>query len=383
MSSLRERAQDARIIITCGPGGIGKTTSAAAIGLSLATTTAQRVLVLTVDPARRLATALNLEGIGNEISSVDLPDALGTLSVAMLDTKASWDALIRRHADSEANAEAILSNTLYRNITERFIQSHDYIAMERLYELVETGEFDVIVVDTPPTRNALDFLDAPSRMADFFSSRLLRWLIAPARGGVAALAAKPFTMVADRILGGAFIGDMSEFFMLLATMYEGFVERARAVEALLTLPTTCFVVVSTLEATPLTEAQFFCEELTKRHLQLVGWLVNRVLPLSLAASSFELDERALEESPALQNIGDAATRERISSILEVNLEAWSTVARRERRALDQLATGGVPITTVASRDGLVNDVADLVILGQLIMDTPSVLKSNDVSATPS
>ncbi len=147
------------------------------------------MLVLTIDPARRLADALGLDGIGNDVVRID--DATlgaagvrlrGELHCAMLDMKQSWDDLIVRHAPDERTATKILSNPLYQNITGRFVQSHDYIAMERLHELHATGEWDLIVVDTPPTRNALDFLDAPSRMEEFFSSRLLRWLIAPGQG---------------------------------------------------------------------------------------------------------------------------------------------------------------------------------------------------------
>jgi anion-transporting ArsA/GET3 family ATPase len=185
-----------------------------------------------------------VSAIGNDPTVIGPVDGRGELSVAMLDMKASWDALIVRHAPDENTAQQILDNQLYRNITSRFIQSHDYIAMERLHEFVEADRYDLIVVDTPPTRNALDFLDAPTRMADFFSSRLLRWIIAPTRGGVAAVAAKPFAAVADRILGGQFLSDITEFFRLLNSMHEGFVLRAREVETLLAARETAFVVIS-------------------------------------------------------------------------------------------------------------------------------------------
>ena len=150
-----------------------------------------KVLVLTVDPARRLANALGLETFGNVETRVP-PEAFaeagveprGELWAAMLDTKQSWDDLVRRHAPDAATRDAILANPLYKNITGRFVQSHDYIAMERLYEIHASGTYDLIVVDTPPTRNAIDFLEAPERMADFFSSRLLRWLTVPARSRV-------------------------------------------------------------------------------------------------------------------------------------------------------------------------------------------------------
>ncbi|HEV2369474.1 MAG TPA: ArsA-related P-loop ATPase, partial [Acidimicrobiales bacterium] len=197
------------IAVSCGSGGVGKTTTAAAAAAMAAVRHGGKVLVLTVDPARRLADALGLggTGIGNEAHRV--PDEAfrtagitprGQLWAAMLDTKQSWDALVRRHAPDRDTTEQILRNPLYRNISSRFVQSHDYIAMERLYELHAEGTYDLIVVDTPPTRNAIDFLEAPQRMSDFFSSRLLRWLIAPYRSRVVNYASRPFYQIADRIL---------------------------------------------------------------------------------------------------------------------------------------------------------------------------------------
>ena len=152
---------------------------------------------------------------------------MGELWAAMLDTKESWDSLIRLHAPDERTRDEILANPLYRNISGRFVQSHDYIAMERLFEIHAEGNYDLIVVDTPPTRNALDFLDAPERMAEFFSSRLLRWLIVPYRSRLVNFASKPFYQIADRILGTQFLADIAEFFILFQSMYDGFVERAR------------------------------------------------------------------------------------------------------------------------------------------------------------
>ena len=223
-------------MIHCGSGGVGKTTTAAAAAAMAAVHHGGKVLVLTVDPARRLANALGLETFGNVETQVP-PEAFaeagveprGELWAAMLDTKQSWDDLVRRHAPDPATRDAILANPLYKNITGRFVQSHDYIAMERLYEIHASGTYDLIVVDTPPTRNAIDFLEAPERMADFFSSRLLRWLTVPARSRVLTLASKPFYSVADRILGSKFLEDIAEFFLLFQTMYDGFVDRAKAV----------------------------------------------------------------------------------------------------------------------------------------------------------
>ena len=273
------------IAVACGPGGVGKTTVAAALGAMAACHHGGRVLVLTVDPARRLADAMGLKGLGNtehKIPAEAFKEAgvtpRGELWAAMLDTKESWDQLVRRHTPDPATRDHILANPLYRNISGRFVQSHDYIAMERLYELHSEGRYDLIVVDTPPSRNALDFLDAPQRLADFFSSRLLRWLIAPYRSRLVNMASKPFYQVADRILGTQFLADIAEFFILFQSMYDGFVERAGAVARLLSDRRTTFLVVSTLEAAPMREAEFFARELVARDLHLGAVILNKVLP---------------------------------------------------------------------------------------------------------
>ena len=273
------------VIIVCGSGGVGKTTTAAAIALGAAQRSQSRVLVLTIDPAKRLADALGLKAVGNAASKVALgPNAKGELSIAMLDTSASWDDLVRANAPDASTAEKILANPLYRNITQRFVQSHDYIAMERLYELKSAGHYDLIVIDTPPSRHALDFLDAPARMAEFFSSALLKWITLPYRiggeraGRLGYLASKPFYQIADRILGSDFLRDIAEFFLLFQSMYDGFVKRADAVTSLLHEPTTTFVVVSTLEPSPLSEAEFFLNELERRKLSVGAMVLNRTLP---------------------------------------------------------------------------------------------------------
>src|SRR5207237_6490377 len=192
------------IVIVCGSGGVGKTTAAAAAAAMAAVSLGGQVLVVTVDPARRLANALGLEGFGNlekpvpaEAFKLAGVEPRVELWAAMLDTKQSWDDLVKRHAPDPATARRILENPLYQNVSGRFVQSHDYIAMERLYEIHTTGDYDLIVVDTPPTRNAIDFLEAPNRMADFFSSRFLRLLTAPARSRALSFATKPFYNIAD------------------------------------------------------------------------------------------------------------------------------------------------------------------------------------------
>ena len=196
----------------------------------------------------------------------------------MLDTKQTWDDLVRRHAPDAATRDAILANPLYKNITGRSCRATTTSPWSGSTRSTRRARYDLIVVDTPPTRNAIDFLEAPERMADFFSSRLLRWLTVPARSRVLTMASKPFYSVADRILGSQFLEDIAEFFLLFQTMYDGFVERAKAVTRTLEDKRTTFVVVSTLESAPVREAEFFIEALDDRGLHLGAVVLNKVLP---------------------------------------------------------------------------------------------------------
>jgi anion-transporting ArsA/GET3 family ATPase len=376
------------IVVACGPGGVGKTTTAAAAAVMAAVRHGSKVLVLTVDPARRLADALGLDGIGNTEHRV--PDGAfrraglkprGQLWAAMLDTKESWDALIRRHAPDRQTRNEILANPLYQNISGRFVQSHDYIAMERLYEIHSEGDYDLIVVDTPPTRNALDFLGAPGRMADFFSSRLLRWLIVPYRSRVVNLATKPFYQVADRILGTDFLADISEFFILFQSMYDGFVERSESVGRLMADRRTTFIVVSTLEAVPLREAEFFAEQLTSRRLHLGAIVLNKVLPDYLrdpdgAAVAESMKERAGELAPRLapclaQLDPAIADTDQIARVLAEVADSYlnfQVVALREMEERSMLSVVPDVLATVPFFDTDIYDLAGLVRLGEQIWE---------------
>jgi anion-transporting ArsA/GET3 family ATPase len=376
------------MVIACGPGGVGKTTIAAAAAVMAATRHGSKVLVLTVDPAKRLADALGLDGIGNTEHRV--PDEAfraagikprGQLWAAMLDTKESWDALIRRHAPDKRTRDEILANPLYQNISGRFVQSHDYIAMERLYEIHSESDYDLIVVDTPPTRNALDFLDAPQRMADFFSSRLLRWLIVPYRSRLINVATKPFYQIADRILGTEFLADISEFFILFQSMYDGFVERSKSVERLLADRRTTFVVVSTLEAVPLREAEFFAEQLTSRRLHLGAIVLNKVLPVYLRGSegtsvaesmkeraaslAVELAPGLIEVDPAL---GDTDQIARVLTEVADSYLNFQVVALREMEERAMLSVVPDVLATVPFFDSDIYDLAGLVRLGEQIWE---------------
>ena len=376
--SLGQLLAAKEIAIACGPGGVGKTTTAAAVAAMAVVEDGGRVLVLTVDPARRLADALGLKGIGNQ--EIRIADEVftsagvtprGELWAAMLDTKQSWDDLIALHAPDEETKGKILANPLYQNISGRFVQSHDYIAMERLYEIHSEGKYDLIVVDTPPTRNALDFLDAPQRMADFFSSRLLRWLIVPYRSRLVNAATKPFYNVADRILGTQFLADISEFFILFQSMYEGFVERADAVTRLLSDRRTTFLVVSTLEATPVREAEFFSAELTERHLQLGAIILNKVLPDYLrdpktAKLAQQLTHRA--ESLADGLTDDPVVAARVLGEVAESFLNFGVVARREAEQQAELRGAPDILVTVPFFDADIFDMEGLLRLGVQVWD---------------
>src|SRR4051794_10486777 len=347
-TSLEQLFAAKEIVIHCGSGGVGKTTTAAAAAAQAAIHLGGKVLVLTVDPAKRLANALGLEQFGNVETRVPAEafaaanvEPRGELWAAMLDTKQSWDDLIKRHAPDAKTRDAILANPLYQNLMGRFVQSHDYIAMERLYELHSTGTYDLIVVDTPPTRNAIDFLEAPARMADFFSSRFLRWLTMPARSRVVNYASRPFYTVADRILGSQFLEDIAEFFLLFQSMYDGFVERARAVTRVLEDRRTTFVVVSTLEFAPVREAEFFIRELRKRDLHLGAIVLNKVLPsYFLDRDATATAKRMCGEPAALAaQLGEVAEPAQVERVLREVGESFfnfQVVANRETETRAEL-----------------------------------------------
>lgn len=381
-TDVRRLLASKQVVIACGPGGVGKTTTTAALGAALAASDECRVLVLTVDPARRLADALGLGALGNEARRVPLESLSsgvrprGELWAAMLDTKQTWDHLVERHAPDPASARRILANPLYQNITGRFAGSHEYIAMERLYELHGEGRYDLLVVDTPPSRDALDFLDAPERMAEFFGSRLLRWLVAPSRSRLVELASRPFYQVADRILGSQFLEDVAEFFLLFQAMYDGFVARARGVSALLRDRATTFMVVTTLEHAPAQEALRLAGELERRHLELGLVVANKALPdlfegpaagvadelRARAGTLAEAVAAALPQREATGPLSDPATVARVLEEIGQSFRDYRRVAAREAELLAQLSAAHQVAVTVPH---LARDVTDLPALGEV------------------
>ncbi len=273
----RALAED-RIIVMAGPGGVGKTTIGAALGLRAAQLHDRRVVVVTVDPARRLAEALGVARLTEEAVLVPVGRGEGRLWALMVDMAKSWDDLVIQHAPDPETARRLLANGLYRTLTRRFIQSHDYIALDHLLSLTEGDRYDLVIVDTPPSSHAIDLLDAPGRMIEFFESRLLRWLTFGAGSSLSTMAAKPFLLLAERLLGSDFLSDIMEFFTLFAELRPTFVKRAEAVERRLADDETVYVVVSTTDPVAVGGCQGLIDGLQQRRRSPELLVVNRLPP---------------------------------------------------------------------------------------------------------
>src|SRR5205809_569222 len=273
-----------RIIVCCGSGGVGKTTTAAALGLRAAER-GRHVVVLTVDPARRLAQSMGLTSLDNTPRPVPLPDAHeeggGSLHAMMLDMKRTFDEIVEAHSDPDRAAQ-ILANPFYQSLSSSFAGTQEYMAMEKLGQLRRAEEWDLIVVDTPPSRSALDFLDAPQRLGRFLDGRLIRLLMAPARAGGRAymkMLSAGFgivTGVLTKVLGTQLLRDVQTFVAAFDTMFGGFRERAEDTYRLLQTPGTAFLVIATPEPDALREASYFVERLSQDRMPLAGLILNRV-----------------------------------------------------------------------------------------------------------
>jgi anion-transporting ArsA/GET3 family ATPase len=276
--NLTELARESEIVVCTGSGGVGKTTTAAVIALEAARL-GRRAVVVTIDPAKRLADALGLEGLGNAPSEID-GDWPGELWAMMLDTKSTFDDLVMKYSTDGGQAERILGNRFYRNISGALSGTQEYMAMEKLYELHEEGHFDVVVVDTPPTRHALDFLDAPRRLTRFLDHRLYRILVSPTRGFVKAvnIAAQAFMRTVSKVVGGEVLEDAITFFAAFQGMEEGFKNRAKVVLELLSDPATAFVLVASPRRDTVEEAEFFASRLAEAGIAVRALIVNRMHP---------------------------------------------------------------------------------------------------------
>jgi anion-transporting ArsA/GET3 family ATPase len=281
---VRSRLQGKRVVICAGSGGVGKTTTSAALAMGLAAA-GQRVAVVTIDPARRLANSLGLEQLDNEPRLVD-PDRFaghgiemgGELWAMMLDPKRTFDELVERLAPDATARDDVLSNRIYAQLSGAVAGSQEFSAVAKLYELDRSGRFDVLVLDTPPSRNALDFLDAPDRLTGFLEGRALKVFLAPTglAAKVAAAGTSVVLSVLRRLTGVDLLDDLSVFFRALGGLIDGFKERAEGVKALLGDPATTFLIVSSPEREPVEEAIFFRGKLADHDMPFGGLVVNRV-----------------------------------------------------------------------------------------------------------
>jgi len=372
--------EERRVIVCCGTGGVGKTTAAAV----LATESAKRgrnAVVVTIDPARRLANALGLHGLSDEAQAIDptrwdpqgdAPPS-GRLSALMLDTKSTFDTLVRRYALNEEQADRILANGFYRNVSTALGGTQEYMAMEKLYELHEEGGFDLVVVDTPPTRYALDFLDAPDRLTRLLDNRIFRLLMMPTRAylRVASMAAQTFLRTVSRVVGRSVIDDVVAFFRAFEGMEEGFRDRAQGVLRLLRDPETGFVLVTTPSRDAVEESSFFAEQLGVHGLPVAALIVNRVHPRFGEERPEGLRARA-QTLAAVPAYDTGETRDAASRLgrLYANLADFAEVNERElahlagvRERVGFAAVGYVPYL---ARD--VHDFEALAEVGRLLFD---------------
>jgi anion-transporting ArsA/GET3 family ATPase len=332
---------DRGIVVCCGSGGVGKTTTAAAIALEGARR-GRRACVVTIDPAKRLADALGLDALTNSPGRIE-GHWSGELWALMLDTKSTFDNLVTRYAATPEQAEGILRNGLYRNISGALSGTQEYMAMEKLYELQEEGRFDLIVVDTPPTRNALDFIDAPRRLTRLLDNRIFRLLIMPTRAYVKAVsfATQAFLRTVSKVIGGQVVSDAVAFFQAFEGMEQGFRERAQHVMALLADPGTAFVLVASPRRDAVDEALYFAEKLLESDIGVDALVVNRLHP----------------------RFGDGEV-DRGRGPLYANLADFRDIAAREEAHFAVLAEKVTP-APVARVPFLADDVHDLEGLGTI------------------
>jgi anion-transporting ArsA/GET3 family ATPase len=348
-----------KVIVCCGSGGVGKTTTAAALALRAAER-GRDVVVLTIDPARRLAQSLGLTELDNDPRPVEGLDGEGSLAAMMLDMKRTFDEFVEANADAE-RAAAILENPFYLSLSSSFAGTQEYMAMEKLGQLRSRAEteqhWDLIVVDTPPSRSALDFLDAPRRLGSFLDGRFIRLLAAPAKAGgrgvfkVMAAGFGMFTSVLSKVIGAQVLTDVQTFVGSVDTLFGGFRQRAEETYAMLQADDTAFVVVAAPERDALREASYFVERLEAESMPLAGLVLNRVQTTGVP----DLDAAASTSAAARLETGSRASV--TAALLRIHADRVATLAR-QRRLAERFTSvhRAVPVATVPV---MATDVVDL------------------------
>ena len=371
MPSISDILAGKGICICAGSGGVGKTTTSAAIATGMAAR-GLKVCVLTIDPAKRLADSLGLKELGNEASRVD-PRLLeaqgieieGELWAMMLDAKATFDELIARQAPDEESRDRVLDNRIYQQISNALAGSQEYMAMEKLFELHSEGRFDLLVLDTPPTRNALDFLEAPRRLTQFIEGRSLRVFMRPTglAARVAGRGASVMLSVFKRIVGFDLIADLAEFFNAFSGMVDGFQARAKRVNSLLADRRTCFLVVCGPQGEPIDEAVYFHRKLIEAKLPFGGVIVNKV---HYPAERLRGDGDGLPAALA-ERLGDEGLALRVAE----NFADYQALAERDARNIERLAAElrSKGVIRVPHLDEDVHDLAGLAEINRYLFAT--------------
>jgi len=360
------------VIVCCGSGGVGKTTTAAVLGLEAARR-GRRAVVVTIDPARRLADALGLtDGLASEPQAIELAGdgdwkPGGELWAMMLDTAATFDGLVRRHADSDEQIERILNNSFYRNIAGALSGTQEYMAAETLHQLHGDERFDLVIVDTPPSRNALDFLEAPGVLARFLDHRLFRLLMLPTRGGLRVIgtATQPILKAIGKVVGSDVLADSVAFFQAFAGMETGFRERADDVVRLIRAPETSFVVVAAPRHDTIDEAVWFANQLVDQGVGVPSAIVNRAHPQFGHGSAAD----AIAAAAEAQRAGNDVLRG-----LWDNVAALRTMRDLELAVIAPLAeiVGGDRLVVLPLLDSDVHDLDGLLLIAEHLFDHPAV-----------
>jgi anion-transporting ArsA/GET3 family ATPase len=366
--TIDEVVRTRSIIICCGSGGVGKTTTAAAFALQAARS-GRIACVVTIDPARRLANSLGLDALTNRPTRIEGPWP-GELHALMLDPKRTFDDLVQRYSDTAEQAEDIKVNRMYQNLTGTLSGTQEYMAMEKLYELVEEGGFDLVVVDTPPSRNALDFLDAPRRLTHFLGNRLFQALMKPTRAGLKfmGVAAQALLRTISKVAGADIVSDAVAFFQAFEGMEEGFRTRALRVRELLVQADTAFILVASPRPDSVDEAVHFAGKLAESDMEVTALVVNRVQPRFV-------DDAQMASLPTRT---DGATGSALDQLVD-NLRGYTAASDREELAYADLVSkvAPAPVYRVALLNSDVHDleglgtIADLLFTGSGTVAPPS------------